>query len=55
MPSFQFQDMKVSVGAFGDHDVHVQLRTLDEKLTIQQLAALLYPLFDAQEKQKGTP
>lgn len=54
MPSFTFQDMTISVGTFGSHDVHVQLRTLDEKMTLPQLAALLYPIFDAQEKKKGT-
>lgn len=54
MPSFQFQDMKVSVGAFGG-DFRIQLRTLDIKITKEQLAALLYPIFSEQEKQKETP
>lgn len=44
--------MKVSLGMFGDHAVHIQLRSLDEKLTLDQLAAMLYPIFDQQEKEK---
>lgn len=54
MPAMTYQDMKVSVGAFGG-DFRVQLRSLDIKLTKEQVAALLYPIFSEQEKQKGTP
>jgi DNA-directed RNA polymerase subunit E'/Rpb7 len=49
MPSLQFNDLKVSVGAFGG-DFHVQIRTLDIKLTKEQIAEAMYPVFDAQEK-----
>ena len=51
MPKLTYQDMTVSISALGG-DFHIQLRTLDEKLSPAQLAALLYPIFDAKEKQK---
>jgi hypothetical protein len=55
MPHFTYQDMTLSVGAFGG-DVTVQLRTLKKKISLDDLAALVYPHFDALEKsQAETP
>ena len=51
MPQFTYKDMKVSVGALGAHDVRIQLRFLDEKLTLERLGEILYPIFDAEEKR----
>jgi hypothetical protein len=57
MPSLSYQDLNISVSWGGDF--HVQLRTLDEHLTKEQVAELIYPILDAQEKalvaQKVTP
>jgi hypothetical protein len=59
MPELSYQDLTLSLGAFGTGDVRVQLRSLDEKLTKEQLMELIYPIFDAKEKalalQTGTP
>jgi hypothetical protein len=49
MPSLTYQDLKLSIGMFSNK-VHVQLRTLDIQLTEDEIAALLYPIFDAEEK-----
>jgi hypothetical protein len=49
MPKLTYQDLTISVGTFGG-DFTVQIRTLNEKLTPVQLAACVYPIFDAQEK-----
>lgn len=49
MPSFTFKDLKISVGTFGGN-FRIQLRDLDVSLTKDQLAAEVYPIFDAQEK-----
>ena len=49
MPSLTYQDLTLSIGMFGNK-VHVQLRTLDIHLTEDEIAALLYPIFDAEEK-----
>jgi len=54
MPSLTFKDLKISVGAFGG-DFHIQLRSLDVKLTAEQLAEKMYPVFDALEKQLHQP
>lgn len=48
MPSINFNDMKISVGLSGVF--HIQLRGLDEKLTKEQMAEIVYPIFDAKEK-----
>jgi hypothetical protein len=58
MPSLSYQDLNINVSWGGDF--HIQLRTLDEHLTKEQVAELIYPVLDAQEKalvasQKGTP
>lgn len=55
MASFEYQApdgsvMKVGVGVFGNHDVTVELRSLKKKLTVQELLAIAYPTFDAEEK-----
>lgn len=42
--------MKVDVGVWGQHDVTVQLRSLTKKLTVQELLAIAYPTFDAEEQ-----
>jgi hypothetical protein len=49
MPNLTYKDLKVSVGMFGG-DFRIQLRSLDIKLTAEQLAEQVYPVFDAQEK-----
>jgi hypothetical protein len=49
MPNLTYEDLTVSVGAFGG-DFHIQLRTLDKKVTANQLAAQMYPVFDVEEK-----
>jgi hypothetical protein len=54
MPALTFKDMKLSIGVFGGN-VRVQLRTLDKTVTEQELAALIYPVFDAQEKALPQP
>lgn len=48
MPSLKFNDLIISVGLSGVF--HIQLRSLDEKLTKEQMAEILYPIFDAKEK-----
>ena len=52
MPKLNYEDMTLSVGAFGG-DVTVQLRTLKTKISLDDLAALVYPHFDAQEKAEN--
>ena len=52
MPSLTYQDLTLSIGMFSNK-VHVQLRTLDIHLTEDEIAALLYPIFDAEEKALG--
>jgi hypothetical protein len=49
MPSLTYQDLTLSIGMFSDN-VTVKLRSLNIQLTEDQIAALLYPIFDAQEK-----
>ena len=48
MPSLSYQDLKIDVSWGGDF--HIRLRSLDEHLTKEQVAALIYPILDAQEK-----
>lgn len=54
MPSLAYKDMKVSVSIFSG-DTTVLLRTLTKKLSPEDLAALLYPIFDAEEKASNPP
>jgi hypothetical protein len=50
MADLNFQDMGISIKKFGEHDMTVDLRTLHLVLKPNDVAALLYPIFDAQEK-----
>ena len=50
MPSLTYKDLKLSIGIFGGGEVTVQIRTLTTKVTEDQLLALLYPIFDGEEK-----
>jgi hypothetical protein len=54
MPSLVYKDMKISIGMFGGN-FRVQLRTLDIQLNKDQVAEMVYPIFDAQEKALVTP
>jgi hypothetical protein len=55
MPSLNYQDLKLSLGVFGGDSVHVQLRSLDIHVTEEQLMAMIYPVFDLQEKALHQP
>lgn len=51
MPKLTYKDMTLAVGMFGG-DVTITLRSLQVKMPIADLAALIYPQFDAQEKSE---
>jgi hypothetical protein len=42
--------LKADVSAWGQHDIQVELRTLKQKITVQELLAIAYATFDAREK-----
>lgn len=52
MPKLTFQDMTLSIGPFGG-DVTVKVRSLEKKISLNDLAALVYPIFDAEEKSNA--
>lgn len=52
MPQITFKDLTLSIGVFGG-DVTVQIRSLKLKMPVQDLAARLYPEFDAEEKAEA--
>ena len=53
MPSLSYKDLTLSIGVFSN-SVHVQIRRLDQQMTKQQLIEMVYPVFDAAEKELTT-
>jgi hypothetical protein len=52
MPKLTYNDMTLSVSPFGG-DVTVAIRSLTKKIALNDLAALVYPTFDAEEKAQA--